>query len=416
MSKKTREAKRKAMSTKERRSAQKDSGLSMKEYKSGKKAAPTVAPSPSPSPSSSSSSSSTNSSSSKQQQAKNRVQQRLGDEQYKNVSQAGLQDATEQGSYSANEVIAEFRNREKGVSVDEGDNSVLARFQKAQAGGAKFNNKAQEYLSKYGMTFDKKGKGKGKEEVETPVVETPVTETPVTETPPVVDTVDNSINVNTGSDSGTSTGNSFDRTFGDNENVIGDNNTISGNVNQGNQDFSTNIGGSSSSGSASNQEGAQDFLNDKMTQTFDRDFGDNQNTVGDNNQIYGNLNQGNQDFSVNIGGGTGNSSDGGMSNLQYGAASKAMMENQYQRNKQTFSAGGAAAATAARAAQVTGSNERINKLDQATDQNIDYFRRASDRSTLGLYGDIWNMKAPTWKAPGDLDKIETTYDKDKDDE
>ena len=92
-----------------------------------------------------------------------------------------------------------------------------------------------------------------------------------------------------------------------------------------------------------------------------------------------------------------------------------LMENQYQRNKNTFSAGGAAAAAAARAAQVTGSNERISGLDKVTDANIDYFRKASDMSTLGLYGDIWNMKAPTWKSPGDLDKIETNYDKDDDD-
>ena len=38
-------------------------------------------------------------------------------------------------------------------------------------------------------------------------------------------------------------------------------------------------------------------------------------TVGDNNNIFGNLNQGNQDFSVNINGGTGNRHlSGGMSN------------------------------------------------------------------------------------------------------
>jgi len=35
---------------------------------------------------------------------------------------------------------------------------------------------------------------------------------------------------------------SFDRTFGDNQNIMGDNNTISGDFNQGNQDYSTNIG------------------------------------------------------------------------------------------------------------------------------------------------------------------------------
>ena len=70
------------------------------------------------------------------------------------------------------------------------------------------------------------------------------------------------------------------------------------------------------------------------------------------------------------------------------------------------------AATAARANSVTGASNRINKLDQATDQNIDYFRKASDRATMGLYGDIWNAKSPTWKAPGQLDPIQVTYNKD----
>jgi hypothetical protein len=153
--------------------------------------------------------------------------------------------------------------------------------------------------------------------------------------------------------------------------------------------------------------------NISQTQSFDREFGDNQNTIGNDNEIFGNVNQGNQDFSVNIGNQqAGSGSRGGMSNLEYGAASKAMMENSYNRDRATFSAAGEAGATAARANSVTGASNRINKLDQATDQNIDYFRKASDRATMGLYGDIWNAKAPTWKAPGELDPIEVTYNKD----
>ena len=93
-----------------------------------------------------------------QQLAKNKVQARLGDDKYKNISQAGLQDATKQGSYSAAEVKAEFRNRGDS-KVDEGEGSILERFQKAQEGGATFNKKAQNYLSeKYGMTFGNKDK------------------------------------------------------------------------------------------------------------------------------------------------------------------------------------------------------------------------------------------------------------------
>ena len=105
------------------------------------------------------------------QQAKNKVQARLGDDKYKNVSQAGLQDATKQGSYSAAEVKAEFRNRGDS-KVNEGEGSILQRFQDAQEGGATFNKKAQNYLSeKYGMTFGKKEK---EEEEPTYGIPTPV--------------------------------------------------------------------------------------------------------------------------------------------------------------------------------------------------------------------------------------------------
>ena len=117
------------------------------------------APAPSQNSASTSSNSSNNSNQpTPQQQAKNRAQTRLGDDKYKNVSQAGLQDATKQGSYSAAEVKAEFRNRGDS-KVNEGEGSILERFQKAQEGGATFNKKAQNYLSeKYGMTFGNKDK------------------------------------------------------------------------------------------------------------------------------------------------------------------------------------------------------------------------------------------------------------------
>ena len=167
-------------------------------------------------------------------------------------------------------------------------------------------------------------------------------------------------------------------------------------------------------------EKAQNFANENVQQVErnmpmmntgagqNRTFGDNQNTIGDDNEIFGNVNQGNQDFSVNIAGGA----DGSMSNLGYGAAAKASMENSYNRDRATFSAGGEAAKYARQADAVTGASNRIKALDSATDKNIDYFRKASDRATMGLYGDIWNMKAPSWKAPGDLDPIEVTYNKD----
>ena len=165
---------------------------------------------------------------------------------------------------------------------------------------------------------------------------------------------------------------------------------------------------------------AQIFKEQKtnQTQSFDRTFGDNQNTIGDDNKFYGNVNQGNQDFSINIGnqqsGGKGSAGGGSMSNAAAGAAAKAGFENTYQRSRANFSPTGFAAKNVAAADELGGTSNLIKGLDKTTDDNIDYYRKASDRSTLGIYGDIWNMKTPTWKAPGNLDKIETTYDKDDD--
>ena len=42
-------------------------------------------------------------------------------------------------------------------------------------------------------------------------------------------------------------------------------------------------------------------FNINQIQNFDRNFGDNQNTIGDDAKIYGNLNQGNKDMSFNFG-------------------------------------------------------------------------------------------------------------------
>ena len=178
---------------------------------------------------------------------------------------------------------------------------------------------------------------------------------------------------------------------------------------------------------------AQNFVNEKTQQSFNtgensanvntqqtisqnRNFGDNENTIGNDNKFFGNVNQGNQDFSINIAnqqsGGRSTAGGGTMSNAAEGAAAKAGFENTYQRSQAQFNPMGFAAKNVDAANELGGTNDLIKGLDRTTDANIDYYRKSSDRSTLGLYGDIWNMKAPSWKAPGDLDKIETTYDKD----
>ena len=157
-----------------------------------------------------------------------------------------------------------------------------------------------------------------------------------------------------------------------------------------------------------------------QTQSFDRTFGSNENTIGDNNKFFGNVNQGNQDFSINIGNqqaGAGGTAGGGtMSNAAEGAAAKAGFENTWERSNAKFNPMAFAASNIAAADELGGTSNLIKGLDQTTDANIDYYRKASDRSTLGIYGDIWNMKAPTWKSPGDLEKIETTYDKTTEEE
>ena len=98
------------------------------------------------------------------------------------------------------------------------------------------------------------------------------------------------------------------------------------------------------------------------------------------------------------------------------AAAKAGFENTWERSNAKFNPMAFAASNVAAADQLGGTSDLIKGLDQTTDANIDYYRKSSDRSTLGLYGDVWNMKAPTWKSPGQLDKIETSYDKDDEEE
>jgi len=307
----------------------------------------------------------------------------------------------------------------------------------ARASGAELGGRTQRKFARWDAKAAAKEKAKAVKAQPEPVASTPT---------PTSSPAKNSGNTNIEQES------SMDRDFGDNQNTIGDNNTIGGDLNQGNQDLSTNINEQSAgdeqmayTGGSKDfyknnpgtpykpEEAAQSFLEDKkqpikdsfntnidQEQSFDRDFGDNQNTIGNDNNIFGNVNQGNQDFSINIGNqqaGAGGTAGGGtMSNAAEGAAAKAGFENTWERSNAKFNPMAFAASNVAAADKLGGTSNLIKGLDNTTDANIDYYRKASDRGTLGLYGDIWNMKAPTWKAPGDLDKIETTYDKDKDDE
>ena len=451
MSKKTREAKRKAMSTKERRSAQKDSGLSMKEYKSGKMA-PAVQQKRYEKRTEgflSASGKKNNTFDRKdikaleEQGARTKDIKRFASEldrsQKSGHSQSldGYKDATKtKGDITA--YNARSIGREKG-KVDFGMNDVKALrtqgYNDQQIGeylntqtDSTFGGRAQKFKDRYTKAVSDGNGG------DTGGGDTGGGNTGGGNTGGGNTGGGNTGGGSTGNDTGVVSGvnQNVDQstTQGNNQNTIGDNNNISGNVNQGNQNNSTNVNTAKTSPfgpvrtvrdtSTTPETDAQGFLSTKIDQIVDQSTtqGDNQNTIGDNNSIFGNLNQGNQDFSVNINSasiGSGGNSEG-MTNLQYGAAQKALSENTYQRNKQTFSAMGNAAGYSAAADKVSGISNRVKGLDLATDANIDYYQKAADRATMGLYGDIWNMKAPTWKAPGDLDKIETTYDKDKDDD
>ena len=121
---------------------------------------------------------------------RNKLEERLGTERYEELAQTGQQDKREDDKYSAAEVIAKFRERPKDVSVNEGDNSMVARFQDYVDSGKKFNNKARDYLITQGVDFGDKVRK------EVPVRDS--TPTPIA--PTITDSVGSSIgdNINTG--------------------------------------------------------------------------------------------------------------------------------------------------------------------------------------------------------------------------
>ena len=170
-----------------------------------------------------------------------KLEQRMGGDEFKRLSAAGMQDPTDKNQYSAKEVIAEFRGRGDS-KVDEGDDSIKQRFLDAQAGGAKFNQNAQNYLTEqHGFDF-------GKSTDVTPEKQEKAQAFKDEKVNQVINNVINSEGPAARAEetlltgSGDSMNMSFDRVFGDNQNTIGSGNTISGNFNQGNQDYSSNIG------------------------------------------------------------------------------------------------------------------------------------------------------------------------------
>ena len=70
---------------------------------------------------------------------------------------------------------------------------------------------------------------------------------------------------------------------------------------------------------------------------------------------------------------------------------------------------------ASAAAQETVNAKNMFKgLRQATSDTSDYYRQSSRRRTLGLFGDVWNVKGgPKWESPDAPEKIETEFDMDE---
>ena len=155
---------------------------------------------------------------------------------------------------------------------------------------------------------------------------------------------------------------------------------------------------------------------------MDREFGDNQNTIGDNSKIYGNLNQGNQDFSVNIssqfaGGGEQTTSNSGLTNMQSAEAYKALNENQYERSKAKFNAQGYVAGVVDSAKESTGVDNYVNAVNTSVSEMSNYYGDKASNYRRGMFGDRGgNYTPPKWNPPTPPDPIETKYDKDKDDD
>ena len=100
---------------------------------------------------------------------RNSLERRLGTEEYDRISPSGSQALDDQGRMTAAEVIAEFRERGDDVKVDEGDNSMVAKYQGMVDSGTKFNAKAQDFLKGYGVDFG--GPGTTTPEEETPDID-----------------------------------------------------------------------------------------------------------------------------------------------------------------------------------------------------------------------------------------------------
>ena len=144
--------------------------------------------------------------------------------------------------------------------------------------------------------------------------------------------------------------------------------------------------------------------------------GDTNTTIGDNNTIGHGATIGG-DYSVTIGGnsagngqggsGTGNV-QGGMNNMQLGASYNALNDNAYHKSSAQLNGAGAAAQASAAAAEITGAQDRVANLYNATGMDQNYWRQKANAQSNFYLGDIFKegFGGYDWTMPDAPNKIE----------
>lgn len=144
--------------------------------------------------------------------------------------------------------------------------------------------------------------------------------------------------------------------------------------------------------------------------------GDTNTTIGDNNNIGHGATIGG-DYSVTIGGntaGNGQQSSGtgnvsfGMNNMQLAASYNALNENAYHRSKAQLNGAGRAAQASAAANEITGAQDRVANLYNATGMDQNYWRNKANAQSNFYLGDIFKegFGGYDWTMPEAPNKIE----------
>jgi hypothetical protein len=90
----------------------------------------------------------------KNRMAGKKLDERFGKGFTDRVKGDGMQERTNQG-YSKRELLAEFRGRPDGVSIDEGEGNLVDKYQGLVDSGKRFNNQAEDYLKSHGVIFNR---------------------------------------------------------------------------------------------------------------------------------------------------------------------------------------------------------------------------------------------------------------------